>query len=793
MELKCTLLPALLIVLLPCIAFGQIDYNFYISNQGKDTYPGTISVLPKQTILGTATSIQKFYTRTGGVKVGLRSGDLFKESLETSYPIQIGTYTGSNGPNDFAVMDGSDKFDTGWTLSGGTTNIYEQLISLSGFTGYGVNGIGSYSYIYVTEINRALEKTAPFTARRILKFVTSLPAVNNTAGSFYFAGNTIENPKQIFIHTTDGTSPNANTLYRYEVTTRAFAINSTYQQDNHFENLCVRGYGAGIGMLPGGEGSTYNKIIFGPGAGIHHVVVRSGIIDHSLFLPGAENTGDFAVVFYDVEGLNRHCTVRNSMFLDIGTPLYTHTSYGTNFGAVEMDNIVAFGDKKHPREFMFTSNNDTVLLNNIYADGFTSGYNYGSAKYASIKDSYFKDVKFGIAYSRNNPVSSVVNNIFIKTNNASYAAGIYMQDNTTLTLTNSIIHVNSSYANYWADAGALIYGGGANTSKTIAKGNIFICDIISPATLIAASVNAKDTLDSNVYILLKGNKIAWKLVSANGGNTFIQDFEQWKRQSGQDAHSLFFDLRHDTRGLKAIFADPANGNYDLANTTEGKQIAALHAGMLTPPTCFLHEPTYEEAADIIRNNKTLSVNACRNPCMQNTIRVNASFEINEVSEREVALQWNIAEQKNIHHYELQKATGNSVFKKISSLPVAPDSLYLISDHTVQPGILYQYRLVVFAQAGGICYSDLRSIKLSNKKPFTIYPNPSTGKIIISMNGYIGNASCTITNSLGQAVIKSEFLSLYRPQEFDLTRLRKGVYFLKIETTNGTSVEKFLLQ
>ena len=90
------------------------------------------------------------------------------------------------------------------------------------------------------------------------------------------------------------------------MTVKDFAINSTYQQNNIFENLWVRGFGAGIGMLPGGDNSYYNKIIFGPGAGIHHLVVRNGIIDHSLFLPGSKNTDEFAVVFYDVEGLNRH-------------------------------------------------------------------------------------------------------------------------------------------------------------------------------------------------------------------------------------------------------------------------------------------------------------------------------------------------------------------------------------------------------------------------------------------------------------------------------------------------------
>ena len=801
MELKFFKLLILCFLFLPVKSFAQGTPDFYISNKGNDRYPGTIELLPKKTIAATEPLILKHFNSKGSVKIGLKSGDVFEESLVTSYPIQISTYS-DNNQNDFAILNGSRIFDTGWIKNVNTKNIYQQDIPYGGFNSYGINGIGSYSYIYVIEVDKALEKAAPFTARKILKFVTSLIELENSPGSFYSPVNTNENPKHVFIHTSDGSSPNENTKYRYEVTARDFAVNSTYQQNNRFENLWVRGYGAGIGMLPGGSNSYYNKIIFGPGAAIHHLVVRSGTIDHSLFLPGAENTGDFAVVFYDVEGQGRHCTIKNSMFLDIGAPVYAHTSLGTNFGAVEIDSVTAFGDEKNPREFMFTSNNDTVLLNNIYTDSYTTGYNYGSAKYASINNSYFKNVNFGIAYSPKNPVTAVVNNVFIKTKNSSYTAGIYMQNNTSLTLTNSIIHLGSSYASYWADAGSFLYGGGRGTSKTVATGNIFICDIISPATLIAVSTNTNngtgttgDRLDNNVYVLLKGNKIAWKIsnASSNGGSHQVNNFDEWKRQSAQDEHSLFFDLRNDPRGLKAIFADPDNGNYDIANTVEGRQIMALGAGMTSPITCFLQKPTYEEAADLISKSKILSVNACRNPCQQNKIRVNSTFKAESISQRKINLRWNISEQQNISHYELQRSTGNSVFKKIKSIPASPDSLYSIVDNTAQPGVPYQYRLLVFAQAGGVCYSEVRSIETADGKAFTIYPNPSTGKIFLSMNGYVGKAKFTISNSMGQRIIEKEFISLYAARFIDLSNLPKGIYFIKMETGNGASIQKLLMQ
>jgi hypothetical protein len=777
----------------PFVTVAQNAPGFYISNEGKDLYPGTSPILPKKTITATAPFLKKFSGINTPAKVSLQSGSLFKENLVTSYPIEVRTYPGEDGNNDFAILDGSEEFNTGWTKTGGTGYTYEQDIPYSGFSGYGINGIGSYSYIYVFEVDRSLEKTAPFTARRLLQFVTSTELLEKTPGSFYSPVNTTENPKKIAIHTTNGTSPNENAKYRYEVAVKDFAINSTYQENNSFENLWVRGFGAGIGSLPGGNNSHYNKIIFGPGAGIHHLVVRNGIIDHSLFLPGAKNTNEFAVVVYDVEGLNRHSIIRNSMFLDIPSPVYSHTSYGSNFGALEMDNVVGFADTSERGGFMFTSNTDSVLLKNVYADGYLCGYNYGKAKYAGISNCYFKDVTFGIAYSATNPVNASVDNVFIKTAGSAYTSGIYMQDNTTLQLSNSILHIKNAYTSYWPNAAAFVYNAGKPGSSVHASGNIFIADINPQATMVAASGNSKDKWDNNVYILLSGNKIAWYTTdpSVNNATILIDNFEEWKRRSGQDVHSLFFDLRNDPRGLQAIFTDPENGNYDLANTPEGRQVAALHAGMREPLTCFLHKPGYEEAAGMIRNNINYSINTCRNPCAQNTVRVNNTFTSGIINDHQVKLQWNIAEQQNVSYYVLQKATKNSVFRKVAIIPVGTDSLYSFVDEA-EPGIPYQYRLQVTAHTGNTCYSEARAVKIPAIKPISIYPNPSHGLFKLIMNGYIGVVNYTVNNSNGKAILKGRSVSAYNPVVIDLSGQAKGVYFVKLEAGNSVYAAKLVV-
>src|SRR4029077_13444085 len=109
----------------------------------------------------------------------------------------------------------SKEFGTGWVKQPGTVNTFRQEIPYSGFAGYGINAIGSYSFIYVLEIDKMLEKSAPFTARKLLRFVSSLTDLESKPGSFYTAITTDQNPIPVFIHTSDGSSPNSNLKYRY--------------------------------------------------------------------------------------------------------------------------------------------------------------------------------------------------------------------------------------------------------------------------------------------------------------------------------------------------------------------------------------------------------------------------------------------------------------------------------------------------------------------------------------------------------------------------------------------------
>jgi hypothetical protein len=82
-------------------------------------------------------------------------------------------------------------------------------------------------------------------------------------------------------------------------------------------------------------------------------------------------------------------------------------------------------------------------------------------------------------------------------------------------------------------------------------------------------------------------------------------------------------------------------------------------------------------------------------------------------------------------------------------------------------------------------TDLGNLSLS------IYPNPANNEITISSNEE-GDAQLTILNTVGQAVYNSK--SYFKNKKtIDCTPLANGIYFLKLEINQKTSVKRMIIQ
>ncbi|MCW5907660.1 MAG: T9SS type A sorting domain-containing protein [Chitinophagales bacterium] len=74
--------------------------------------------------------------------------------------------------------------------------------------------------------------------------------------------------------------------------------------------------------------------------------------------------------------------------------------------------------------------------------------------------------------------------------------------------------------------------------------------------------------------------------------------------------------------------------------------------------------------------------------------------------------------------------------------------------------------------------------------FSVYPNPATDEVVISVSNYTGASSVQLKNVLGQAVVNH---TMNEPVEkLNLANFAEGIYYLEIRNESGSAVKQLLI-
>ena len=84
-------------------------------------------------------------------------------------------------------------------------------------------------------------------------------------------------------------------------------------------------------------------------------------------------------------------------------------------------------------------------------------------------------------------------------------------------------------------------------------------------------------------------------------------------------------------------------------------------------------------------------------------------------------------------------------------------------------------------------TSIQEKKLNNSQ---IYPNPSKGNFTLNLNDENLNSTVSVRSITGQLI--KNFQVLYSPQQFDLSDLENGIYFISIPTSKGVLTKKIIL-
>ncbi len=162
---------------------------------------------------------------------------------------------------------------------------------------------------------------------------------------------------------------------------------------------------------------------------------------------------------------------------------------------------------------------------------------------------------------------------------------------------------------------------------------------------------------------------------------------------------------------------------------------------------------------------------------------------------QVDLDWTVAREQNIKHFEIERSEDGINFKLIETVESLTDGEniqnYQSVDYLPLSGRSY-YQLKVLEIDGNVTYSPLSVVNRVEKFFFKFFPNPVEETLILQYynNTYIADIGIQIINSSGQELSSIKLAGEKGNHQIpiDITSLPAGIYFIRL--TKGQFVEEF---
>lgn len=163
------------------------------------------------------------------------------------------------------------------------------------------------------------------------------------------------------------------------------------------------------------------------------------------------------------------------------------------------------------------------------------------------------------------------------------------------------------------------------------------------------------------------------------------------------------------------------------------------------------------------------------------------------------LEWITEREVNNDFFEIKRSIDGVNFEHVSKIPstyIKDKSYYTFEDPFLESGYVY-YQLFQTDLDGKKQFLDEIVIYRKNENENTVFPNPSTGKITVSLNNSKSNSLIQyyVSNQNG-TLVKEEIVGNFTNENlisFDFSDLSKGVYTLHLVFEEKIEQKKFILQ
>lgn len=174
---------------------GDVFDVYVDAVNGNDSNTGASPAQAKQTISAV--------TLTTGLSIGLARGSYWREQIGSTLSVPDGVTVGAYGTGVMPVLDGADVVASGWSKTGGQTNVYQVTWA------YPAASTGEYISLWENGIR--------------LRWVSSIALCDATAGTYYVANTNGTGSATVYVNATGSGDPAGNGK-TYEIAKRSGGI-----------------------------------------------------------------------------------------------------------------------------------------------------------------------------------------------------------------------------------------------------------------------------------------------------------------------------------------------------------------------------------------------------------------------------------------------------------------------------------------------------------------------------------------------------------------------------------------
>lgn len=337
-----------------------------------------------------------------------------------------------------------------------------------------------------------------------------------------------------------------------------------------------------------------------------------------------------------------------------------------------------------------------------------------------------------------------------------------------------------------------------NYSIDTENGQIYLLEISGKYTIWGGCTNllAEDRYFDPAYYYRKTSNTIDEIAILQAPYNFLRPIDN----QSNHLHGYAYKITSDGSPIQFQFGDSAYndncGSYRLRIWKMERPAIVWSTGSTASAITVSPETT---------QTYTLTVGTAPNQCTDEvTITVNNPLPIElldftvELKQSAANLRWEVATQREVAYYNIQRSINAQDWKTIKKLPVTKRLEYEYLDRDVKDlsSITQQfyYRLEIVDEDSSMTYSPIRNLLLENERvdKLLVYPNPTTGITTLSFPTTYKTGTVELINTNGQLVQRWKVAEDVGIFDIDLREVSRGIYLLRYRTLDNEFLQRVVL-